>query len=67
MTNTKAQWNISLDCDCPACQVPFDVLEQDEDFYAQGRQVGEHDTKRSTNYQTVCPNCQHEFTVDFEL
>jgi len=62
-----ALWTIELNCECPECEEVFDVIDQDDDFYAGGRQVGEHETPRSSEYETVCPNCQHEFKVDFQL
>lgn len=65
MSNIKATWHISLDCECPKCKVDID-LESIDDGVLGYVQVGEHDTKASTNYEVECPHCGHEFLVDFE-
>lgn len=65
MSNIKATWCITLDTYCPKCEVYIDVCHLDDDVFNYV-EVAEHDTKRSTNYEVVCPECEHEFLVDFE-
>lgn len=62
MANVKAEWTIALDVNCPKCNHLFDLTcEQDFWEYAGIKQAGE--TK--DDYETVCPECDHEFKCDF--
>lgn len=59
----KAQWSISLECDCPNCKEYVNLAEED-DFWCDRRvDVCEHDTKESNNLDVVCPECKHHFKV----
>lgn len=60
-----ATWSISLDVECPKCEDMIDITNAD-DFWCNGMQAAEHDTPRTTDYEVTCPNCAHEFVVDFE-
>lgn len=58
--NEIAIWHISLDVECPKCGTCFD-LTNDDDFYHNFEPA--EDAK---DYEAVCPECSHEFMVDFE-
>ena len=60
----KAVWSISLDCQCQQCGNDIDLLDTD-DFIDNGISPIEHDTYRTKNYEVTCPECAHEFLVDF--
>jgi hypothetical protein len=64
MANLKAQWSISLDCECPNCTEPLNIADE---VFSNEIQVGEHDTERSKDYEITCPYCEWEFKVDFEF
>lgn len=64
--NIKATWDISLYTECPKCKHDFDILDSDSDFWGNGIQPVEHGTLKSKNYEAMCPECDHEFKVDFE-
>lgn len=68
MKTHKAQWSLSLDCTCPNCEHYFDLLKADEDFFnsRSGIEPIEHGTALSRDYEVQCPECSHEFAVDFE-
>lgn len=57
-----AYWSISLDTECPKCQYEFDLLDG-VDFLFDPIENG---TKRTEDYECVCPKCRHEFVVDFQ-
>lgn len=63
---TQAYWNISLDCYCPKCEGYVNLLD-DCDFW-DGRyfDVCEHHTDRTRGVEVICPDCGHEFEVDFD-
>ena len=64
--NEKAQWSISLDCDCPKCRETFGLMDDPDFWHGEIKQAGEHGTKASKDYEVTCPECGHEFKVDFE-
>lgn len=66
MAKLKAQWDISLYTKCPKCGESFDVVDHYEDLFTNGVQPIEHGTPATTDYEVVCPECEHEFKVDFE-
>lgn len=64
--NQIAAWSISLDTECPKCSEDFNILNTDVDFWYRSRlEPMEHDTENSRNYEVTCPECNHEFLVDF--
>lgn len=67
MAETIALWSISLDCTCPECGSHYDILEADSDFFNNDSiEPVEYGTDRTKDFETVCPECEHEFKVDFE-
>ena len=68
MSNTTATWSFSLDCECPVCNMQFDVCTSDSahDLFGNGLQVCEQDTPLSTDIEVICPHCEHEFVIDCE-
>ena len=66
MVKQKAQWDIVLYAKCPKCGESFDIVEHCEDLFTNGVQPIEHGTKQTTDFEAVCPECDHEFKVDFE-
>ena len=64
--SAKAQWYISLDCECPSCEHDIDLTRDPDLWGDHGFDVGEHDTPRSRGIEVVCPKCKHEFEVDLE-
>lgn len=61
---TTATWDISLDCECPACGEYVDLLTAPDFWDGRSLQIGEHGTDRSRGVDVVCPDCHHEFEVD---
>jgi hypothetical protein len=67
MAEVKAQWSLSLDCTCPNCEEYFDILEVEGEFFMDGGpEPIEHGTTKTTDREVTCPQCHHEFNVDFE-
>lgn len=67
MSELYAIWNITLHTECPECEEYFDLIEQDGDFWSDGGRADmcEQDTARTKNVDVSCPECGHEFKVDF--
>jgi len=67
MSEIKANWSISLNCDCPKCDEYVDLLDYD-DFWdsRNSMQVCEQDTPITTNVEVTCPKCLEVFIVDFQ-
>lgn len=65
--NVTATWTVELNCVCPGCNKPVDLLDY-PDFWVDGRNldVAEHNTDLSRNLEVICPACHHEFKVDCE-
>lgn len=64
--NNKAYWEIGLYTKCPKCGESFDILDHDDDLFTNGIEPIEHGTPASTGYDVECPECDHEFKVDFQ-
>jgi ssDNA-binding Zn-finger/Zn-ribbon topoisomerase 1 len=63
----QAVWVIELRTDCPACDEYFDLVESNYDWFVEGAfEICEHATDRTKGVDVECPNCGHEFQVDFE-
>ena len=63
---TYAVWSISLDCDCPKCAADFDLLDNSDFWCGAKFQPIEHGTDLTTDVEAQCPECGHEFVVDFQ-
>jgi phage FluMu protein Com len=64
---TTAQWFLSLDTHCPACETAFDLLAEYPEFFTTfGVFAGEARTENSCGVEVACPHCKHEFTVDLD-
>lgn len=63
--NETAQWHVELWCECPKCSDGINIMDSDYCLFERIDQVGEHGTDGSKNYPVVCPQCDHEFKVDF--
>jgi predicted RNA-binding Zn-ribbon protein involved in translation (DUF1610 family) len=61
----EATWSISLDCDCPNCKEYVDLLTHPDFWDGRKIEIGETETARTVCAEVVCPECGHEFTVDF--
>jgi hypothetical protein len=66
MAENRALWSLSLDCTCPKCGHDYDILEVDPEFFNNRIEPIESGTERTKDFETVCPECEHEFKVDFE-
>lgn len=66
MAETKATWNINLNCTCPGCGEDVDLLDDPDFFDGCALLACETGTPRSTDMEVVCPECGHEFEVDCE-
>ncbi|NCH77930.1 hypothetical protein [Cronobacter sakazakii] len=67
MANHSAVWNITLHTECPKCDEYFDIINAQDDFWMDARfGCYEHDTPATTGVEVECPECGHEFKVDFE-
>lgn len=67
MANVSAVWGITLHTECPACKAYFDVITAQDDFWVDARfGACEHATKATTDVEVECPECGHEFKVDFD-
>lgn len=64
MADTTAEWSLSLDTQCPKCKHVFD-LRPDLVDDASSVEACETNTVATRDYETACPECGHEFTVDF--
>lgn len=60
-----ATWDISLNTACPKCEFSIDLTDTD-DFWHCGFEPIEHGTKATEDFDVTCPDCGHEFQVDFE-
>lgn len=66
MANHSAVWRVTLHTECPKCDEYFDISAQD-DFWVDARfGCCEHGTPATTGVEVECPECGHEFKVDFE-
>ena len=64
---TIATWNVSLNCECPKCKEYIDLMEAPNFWDGHSSlEISEHGTETSKGVEVVCPECQHEFTVDCE-
>lgn len=59
---TTAFWAISLDCECPNCNQPIDLVD-DADFRLGSVKPLETDTPATNNLEVKCQNCDFEFLV----
>ena len=64
MADTIAEWNVSLDTQCPQCKHVFDLRQELVDNVSS-IEICETDTVATRNYETACPECGHEFTCEF--
>ncbi|EDM4466656.1 hypothetical protein CSE91_23920 [Salmonella enterica subsp. enterica serovar Muenchen] len=64
MADTTAEWNLSIDTQCPHCNHNFDLRCELVDNVSS-IQICETDTVATRDYETARPECGHEFTVDF--
>jgi hypothetical protein len=61
----EATWSISLDCDCPKCKEYVDLLTYSDFWDGRKFEPCESGTEITAGVEVVCPECGHEFTVDF--
>jgi len=61
MKTISALWSISLAVDCPKCDHFFDLIDSDS-----FKQSGIKPLAVDCTYETSCPECGHEFTVELE-
>lgn len=64
-SNPTAHWDIDLYTNCPMCEHWFDLLDID-DIWHMGFEPIEHGTENTRNFEVTCPECDHDFKVDFE-
>ncbi|WP_144814097.1 hypothetical protein [Enterobacter sp. DE0047] len=66
MANQEAVWDITLHTECPSCEEYFDIIKSQDDFWVDARfGACEHSTKATIGVDVECPECGHEFKVDF--
>ena len=61
-----ATWDISLTTECPKCDEYIDLADIDDFWVDASFTACEYGTKATTDYQVICPECEHEFIVDFQ-
>ncbi|ECE5060221.1 hypothetical protein JKH05_004259 [Salmonella enterica] len=61
MANVEASWCVSLIVECPSCGEVMDLTESDDVLDGTFCTALENEK----NYPVECPECGHEFTVDF--
>lgn len=61
-----ATWYITLDTECPACKENVNLLDANDFWDGRRFDAVEHGTDRTRDVDVICPNCGHEFNVDFE-
>jgi uncharacterized protein (DUF983 family) len=66
MTNVTAIWTVELNCTCPACNELVDLLDYPDFWDGRKLDIAENGTDRSRGVEVLCPECDHEFTVDCE-
>lgn len=64
LLKAEAQWNISLDCNCPHCKEYVDLTGAPDFWEGLKMEAGEHGTENSSNVAVYCPECGEEFTID---
>jgi Zn finger protein HypA/HybF involved in hydrogenase expression len=60
-----ATWDISLDTECPNCEHYFDLADGDDFWVDCSFEACEHGTLATKDFEVTCPECNHEFKVDF--
>ncbi|CNF25221.1 Uncharacterised protein [Yersinia nurmii] len=60
-----AKWEIQLHVTCPKCQERFDMMDDDDFRCDASLEPLESDTNATRDVDVICPDCEHEFTVDF--
>ena len=63
----KANWNFTLDATCPSCRECVDVTAESSFWDGKSLKSGEYGTEDSTNIDTICPLCGHEFKITCEF
>ena len=63
VAKVEAAWSIELNCECPKCGRDVDLIEAD-DFWIEGPEPLEYDTKRTRELLVYCPECGAEFEVN---
>ena len=66
MADTFATWTVTLNCDCPACKEYVDLLNYSDFWDGRKLDIPEHGTDRTKNVEVVCPECNHDFTVELD-
>jgi Zn finger protein HypA/HybF involved in hydrogenase expression len=66
MANVTAIWTVELNCTCPNCDKSVDLLDYPDFWDCRHLDIAENGTERSKNVDVICPECDHEFTVDCE-
>lgn len=66
MSNITATWTVELHCTCPKCNEWVDLLEYPDFWDGMHLDIAEHGTERSRGVEVLCPECDHEFSVDCE-
>jgi endogenous inhibitor of DNA gyrase (YacG/DUF329 family) len=59
-----AQWNISLDVECPHCKNDVDLMDMD-DFGEYLNKGTIDDSLHVENVEVYCPECGEDFVCDF--
>lgn len=61
-----ATWDISLTTKCPKCEEYINLVDIDDFWGGRCFEACEYGTNATTDYQVICPECEHEFVVDFQ-
>jgi ssDNA-binding Zn-finger/Zn-ribbon topoisomerase 1 len=59
----SAQWEVSLDAECPQCRGQMNLLDAPDFWDGRNLVIPEHGTENSDNLVVACPRCGHEFRV----
>ena len=66
MSAVKAEWDISITCDCPLCGEYVDLTDADDFWVCRNLEICEHRTTKTTDMEVKCPECHGKFEVDLE-
>ena len=59
----KAEWRVELNTTCPSCGAYVNLIDHPDYWDGNNLDLTETETECSDNYEAICPECEHEFTV----
>lgn len=65
--SVAANWNFTLDAQCPACSECVDVTTAQGFWDDKKLNYGEYGSENSTDIDAECPLCSHDFKITCEF